>query len=430
MRNMDELNKKRVEHLKNLKREIKILEKIERKISKGETELEDTSMDNSEYSTTKVMESPTRKLTYIKGSARTRNDDTTVTDVFTVSRDAVDEGTTTRQLTKGLGTEDPRFDSSDKSSVLSLLTESSHRSTRKNHVSKQRTTAAGQIISQTETIEVVAQFESQTEDSLMGAPPQHSESEASPYFPSTSASTSASRLFVQRTRHWNKENKRQRTKEKVSKKRSPRSQKPVAYYLPMTSMSPIRLGTKLLKESSHNPHGVLSFNKRNILSQYMANMDHEPPRPRVTIPSRAREDGNKLAKLSLQDALRHKRPDFVRQSEGRVAILHQIREARERRAARHEAWLEEVRCLSPTSRKQVRPVFSPSPVVRLFTHQEMVAATRNKYSVLPEVINQKESVRKEGKGETNRLRKDIYSRQLKRRLQRGKVSLTHHDRVL
>ena len=127
MRNMDELNKKRVEHLKNLKREIKILEKIERKISKGETELEDTSVDNSEYSTTKVMESPTRKLTYIKGSARTRNDDTTVTDVFTVSRDAVDEGTTTRQLTKGLGNEDPRFDSSDKSSVLSLLTESSHR---------------------------------------------------------------------------------------------------------------------------------------------------------------------------------------------------------------------------------------------------------------------------------------------------------------
>ena len=78
-------------------------------------------------------------------------------------------------------------------------------------MSKQRTTAAGQIISQTETIEVVAQFESQTEDSLMGAPPQHSESEASPYLPSTSSS----RLFVQRTRHWNKENKRQRTKEKV-----------------------------------------------------------------------------------------------------------------------------------------------------------------------------------------------------------------------
>jgi len=59
----------------------------------------------------------------------------------------------------------------------------------------------------------------------------------------------------------------------------------------------------------------------------------------------------------------------------------------------------------------------------------MVSSTKHKYSTLPEVINKKESSRKEGQSETNRLRKDIYSRQLKRRLHNGKVSLNHHDRI-
>lgn len=162
----------------------------------------------------------------------------------------------------------------------------------------------------------------------------------------------------------------------------------------------------------------------------MANLDHELPRARATVPSRSREDTNQLAKLSLQDALRHRRPDFVRKSEGRVAILHQIRAAREKRAERHEAWLQDIRCMSPASRREARPVFSPRPVLRLFTHQEMVAATRSKYIALPEVLDMKKAEKRQGKDETNRIRKDIYSRQLKRRLKCGKVSLTHHDRIL
>ena len=208
-----------------------------------------------------------------------------------------------------------------------------------------------------------------------------------------------------------------------------KSTKPVAYYLPVDSMSPIRIGTRILRETAQNTRqGTHSYKNRNILSMYMATIDNNE-RPRVTIPSRPREDVTKPSKLSLQDALLTKRPNFVKRSERRVKVLKRIREKREERADRHEAWLESILCLSPNSRKDVRPVFSPSPAIRLFSHKEMVSATKHKYSALPEVVHRKESTKKEGREETNRLRKDIYSRQLKRRLLNGKVSLNHHDRI-
>lgn len=207
-----------------------------------------------------------------------------------------------------------------------------------------------------------------------------------------------------------------------------RNSKPVAYYLPMENLSPIRIGTRVLRESAQNHQGTHSFRNRNILSMYMATIDNEITRPRVTIPSRPRDES--AAKLSLQEALLQKRPNFVRRSERRVAVLAQIRRLRELRSERHEAWLNEIRCLSPNSKKEARPVFSPAPVVRLFSHREMVSASRHKYSVLPEVINKRESSKKSVRDETNRLRAEIYSRQLKRRLMKGKVSLLHHDRVL
>lgn len=291
----------------------------------------------------------------------------------------------------------------------------------------------------------------------MGAPSQdRSQSDISPSLPSSSlrsniSSSGTSEYILQRTQHWNKENRKARTnKVKLMIKSSKtekfnikyyyfvkagslnqltKSTKPVAYYLPVDSMSPIRIGTRILRESSQNRRqGTHSYKNRNIMSMYMASIDNNE-RPRVTIPSRPREDVTKPTKLSLQDALFTKRPNFIKRSERRVQVLKRIREKREERAEKHEAWLNSIRCLSPNSRKDVRPVFSPSPAIRLFSHKEMVSSTKHKYSTLPEVINKKESSRKEGQSETNRLRKDIYSRQLKRRLHNGKVSLNHHDRI-
>ena len=131
---MDELRRKRTEHLSILKREIERLERLEKRLPAGETSLAsperrlptgEASFGNSASGTTKA--SPTRKLTYTKGSARA--DDTTVTEAFTVSRDAVDEGhvTRTREVKKKNNTQINTFQSSEKSSTLSLLSESSSR---------------------------------------------------------------------------------------------------------------------------------------------------------------------------------------------------------------------------------------------------------------------------------------------------------------
>ena len=132
----------------------------------------------------------------------------------------------------------------------------------------------------------------------------------------------------------------------------------------------------------------------------------------------------------MQEALRTKCPTFIKRSERRVAILKQIEKVREINSAKQEAWLNQIRSLSPDSRKNAQPDFSPCPVVRLFSHKDMVTSTKHKYAALPEVLGRKETGKKEGRDEINRLRKDIYSRQLSRGLRRGKVSLLHHDRIL
>jgi hypothetical protein len=67
--------------------------------------------------------------------------------------------------------------------------------------------------------------------------------------------------------------------------------------------------------------------------------------------------------------------------------------------------------------------------VRLFSHREMVAKARRKYSQLPEVRGRVVDRRRVGRQETNRLKADLFSRHLQRRVVGGQVSLLHHDRV-
>ena len=84
---VDELNRKRIEHLKNLKREIRILEKIERKLSKDSVF---SSTSSESVTGGQLPDSPTRKLTFVKTSAR-GTDTTTVTENLQ-SRDTLDRG--------------------------------------------------------------------------------------------------------------------------------------------------------------------------------------------------------------------------------------------------------------------------------------------------------------------------------------------------
>ena len=208
-----------------------------------------------------------------------------------------------------------------------------------------------------------------------------------------------------------------------------KGRKPVAYYLPLENFSPIRCGKKILKESAPNNKGTQSLKNRDVLSRYMSSLDSGAAQLQRTKPQGSKEEKS-LPKLSLQEALRASRPDFIMRSERRVAILKQIQRMREIRAEKQEVCLNQLRCMSPTSRREARLQYSPVPVIKLFSHKEMVVNTKLKYSGLPEAIRREETIKKDGKSRNNLLRKEMYSRQLKKRLVKGKVSLLHHDRVL
>ena len=208
-----------------------------------------------------------------------------------------------------------------------------------------------------------------------------------------------------------------------------KDRKPVAYYLPLENFSPIKFGKTILREAAPNNIGTPSLQDRDILSRYMSSVDSGAAQSKRTMPRGSKEVKN-LPKLSLQEALRSSRPNFILRSERRVAILKQIQRMREIRAEKQEVCLDQVRCLSPTSRKDAILQYSPVPVIKLFSHKEMVLNTKHKYSGLPEATRREETKKKDGKNRNNLLRKEMYSRQLKKRLAKGKVSLLHHDRVL
>ena len=140
------------------------------------------------------------------------------------------------------------------------------------------------------------------------------------------------------------------------------SVKPVAYYLPMETLSPVRLGSgrRVLREVGNNVNSLSSVNNldspslmmsavnREVLAGYVAGLDvarpataplsKRPSSPVVKMPRRV---------LSLQEALAERRKDFVRQSEARQGALAAAREARLLRREKQSAWLEEIARQSP-----------------------------------------------------------------------------------
>jgi hypothetical protein len=205
-------------------------------------------------------------------------------------------------------------------------------------------------------------------------------------------------------------------------------QKPVAYYLPLESLSPIRIGRRVLREITGDTENIFhSSENRNILSGYVASLD---PCPLRKPPQQVKAAPRKKEKMSLQEALLRRRKDFLERSEARVAALHAARDARVLRNCKAVAWLAEVAAQSPRSRMLAEPSFTPVPVVRVFNHRDMVRATRERVNELPEVQNLKLNNKKSERYRLNRLMAQIYSSRLQRKVVRGTVSLTHHQLVV
>lgn len=130
----------------------------------------------------------------------------------------------------------------------------------------------------------------------------------------------------------------------------------------------------MLRDSSNSLEtGQLSAGNRRLLANYMAALDAGAAYQRRPQSSGSSSLGQEAAaankpplrqQLSLQDALLTQRPNFVRRAEHRRAAIQRIKAARMRRAEKQEAWLEELRALSPASRQRAQPTYSPVPQVR------------------------------------------------------------------
>ena len=220
--------------------------------------------------------------------------------------------------------------------------------------------------------------------------------------------------------------KRKSPKKSVGQ-RKPRS---VAYYLPCDNLSPIRVGTRVLREQN----GWTGAANRNIITSYMASLDPQPRARRKKQSSSNTEvepSPRPGGELTLQQALVRKRRDFVRNCERRVEALATARQARQARAAKQEAWLEELGRLSPRSQRRAEPSFTPVRVKRLFNHRDMVRSTREKYMELPEVQYAKMDAKKNVRYRGHRLMARIYSGRLQRKVVgRRQVSFTVHQLVV
>merc|ERR1719319_1465984 len=214
-----------------------------------------------------------------------------------------------------------------------------------------------------------------------------------------------------------------------------KKQKPVAYYLPVDSLSPIRIGRRVLRESRYNvENGQFSQNNRNIISGYMASLSDNSSsitrKQNFEVKSVSDTPPGQVLKMTLQEALETRRPDFIRKSAGRVVALAKARVAREKLAARQAKWIEEIAAQSPRTRKFARPNFTPVKIEVPRFAREMVATTREKYASLPEVVNRQVDSKREGKYRTNRIMSEIYARTLQKKVLRGKVSLTSHANIV
>lgn len=231
-----------------------------------------------------------------------------------------------------------------------------------------------------------------------------------------------------------------RSKKKKVMKKAP----PVAYYLPFSNDSPIKIGTRIIRERIQE-EGIGREN-RNILANYMAGLDsgaifrdggNSRSETATRISSRPRDNdhdddssGDFSNLLTLQDALAAKRPDFVAKADQRMHWLHQAKLQRLAMEEKKKQWILDVARMDSKERKMAKPNFSPVKIRRIFNYREMVEKTRQKYQQLPEVRYQAYETKRKSLYQTNRIMKDMYKQKLKENVLGGKVSLNHFKDVI
>ena len=400
---VQKLQRKRLEHMKKLKKEMKKLEKIDSLIvgAGSGRKVPDLSISSSVTSVSISLESGYSQEQEVIRATKTKT--VTNTNILKVNSDRSSRIENERSKTTNVDDEKENTDNSNKIVLEHISPIVTRASPKRSSTVKSSTVRSSQNFGQvypSDTTNTNTMTDSNVE------------------------TLNSNGTFI--TKKSPKQRKRSPKKVRSPKK----SNVPVAYYLPVDNLSPIRIGSRVLRENN----GWTGADQRNILSGYMASLDTQPIARKTPVQSTSTDVSNNVSNqdsLTLQQALARRRKDFLRSCEKRIVAMKKAREARMLRTAKQEAWLEQLARQSPRSQKFAEPSFSPVPVVRVFNHREMVQATRDKYQELPEVKFAKMDARRSVRYQGHRLMSRIYSNRLQRKVVgRRQVSFTVHQLVV
>ncbi|KAK9501837.1 hypothetical protein O3M35_012491 [Rhynocoris fuscipes] len=132
-----------------------------------------------------------------------------------------------------------------------------------------------------------------------------------------------------------------------------------------------------------------------------------------------------FSKLSLQDELLSKRPDYVARAEGRRQIVAELTALRELRQKHKTNVL--AAAVSDTSQPIPPP---PLAIKRVVSQKQMRSLTEKKYKKTFEVQQKKQDLKRKEDYRTNRLMADVFKKKLQKRTLRGETDLSNSINVI
>ena len=196
--------------------------------------------------------------------------------------------------------------------------------------------------------------------------------------------------------------------------------KSLAYYLPVEKPHLIQIGQRKLRQKADDM--LMEKENRDILANYVSSINNAPVKRKP--PAAPSTPPTPSSRCTLQQALAECRPGFIQRSKLRVELLRDIQAERLAYSEAQKTWLEKQTTKKTANEKnQQLPANLQQPKVRrLFNYRQMVAETRRKYQQLPEVLTAKQNAKRRSRDRTNRLMAQIYKRQLKDNVLKGRVS--------
>ncbi|XP_073833107.1 uncharacterized protein [Musca autumnalis] len=133
--------------------------------------------------------------------------------------------------------------------------------------------------------------------------------------------------------------------------------------------------------------------------------------------------------LTLQEHLEKAKPNFLKHSKERKAILNQLQSMRQERDRQLREIVDNTSFNSLERRLKYLPP-PPMQKLRILKTKEMKALTNKRVASLPEVVARKQQELEEKRRRGNRILRDVFNLRLQKRVRSGKLSLNHSKVVI